>query len=146
MNKLIRQTERQEVLTPLVKNTNRSLSVANDSLFFLLFYLKSFIYISFYTHFVLVHFLLHHFISFYNFIILFLSSSYVLHLSMSMYRLPLSVCVNVQIGVSFCSLSCAIVHFSIFSHFIEINSYFTSVTFPFPSPPLPLLFLSFSLI
>jgi hypothetical protein len=103
MNKLIRQTERQEVLTPLVKNTNRSLSVANDSLFFLLFYLKSFIYISSYTHFVLVHFLLHHFISFYNIIILFLSSSYVLHLSMSMYRLPLSVCVNVQIGVSFCS-------------------------------------------
>jgi hypothetical protein len=33
MNKLIRQTERQ-VLTPLVKNTSRSMSVANDSFFF----------------------------------------------------------------------------------------------------------------
>jgi hypothetical protein len=68
MNKLIRQTERQEVDTPLVKD----MSVANDSLLFLLHYLRSFIYISFYTHFVLAHFILHHFISFYNFIILFL--------------------------------------------------------------------------
>jgi len=68
MNKLIRQTERQEVDTPLVKN----MSVANDSLLFLLHYLRSFIYISFYTSFVRAHFILHHFISFYNFIILFL--------------------------------------------------------------------------
>lgn len=68
MNKLFRQTERQEVSAPLVKN----MSVANDSLLILLLYLRSFIYISFYTHFVLAHFILHHFISFYIFIILFL--------------------------------------------------------------------------
>ncbi len=100
MNKLIRQTERQEVTTPLVSNR----SVANDSLLFHLLYLRSFIYISFNTFFYWLIFILHHFISFYNFLTLFLSSSsYVFHTCPSMYRLPHSACVNVQIGVSFCS-------------------------------------------
>ncbi len=62
--------------------------------------------LSFTSHFIhILYWLILFYIILYPFTILlfyFLSSSYVFYIYMSMYRLPLSVCVNVQIGVSFC--------------------------------------------
>ena len=104
MNKLIRETERQEVTTPLVSNR----SVANDSLHFLLLYLRSFIYISFYTLFYWL-ILFDNTLSLSTIFIFFFhcfSSSSVFDICTSSYSFAsLSACVNVQIGVSFRSSS-----------------------------------------
>lgn len=111
------------------------------TLFFFFYSIWGLSFTSHFTH--ILYCLILFYIILYLFTILlfyFMSSSYVFHISLFMYRLPLSVCVNVQIGVSFCPnlfvVLCNCLFFkNFFFHLIKINSYFRPCLFPYTLYP-----------